>query len=176
MACSRSTENFLDMVQMKFEFTAQELANPRLIAQATGLRFATGYDHERYRHFSSDLKKVCELIKTAGLELDEALSIEGLRPEQDGPLMKFVVAAPLVQLFSGDIDIRPMVVITDQGEAAALAYLLTVWQNAWMQHTDPEALLRTRMAEHGIHSWHDFEAQKDRFMIRNPFTPPIGVN
>lgn len=176
MACSRATENFLDMVQMKFDFTAQELANPRLIAQATGLKFATGYDHERYKVFSADLRRVCNTIRSAGLELDEALSIEGLRPETDGPLMKFVVCEPVIKLYSGDIDIRPMVIVTDQGEAAALAYLLTVWQNAWMQHTDPEALLRARLSEHGIHNWEQFEASKDRFMIRNPFTPPAGDN
>jgi hypothetical protein len=168
---SPETENFLEWVQLKFEFTAEEMSNPKMIYQTTGIKFSTGYNHELYKSMASCIKRVCNKIRMAGIELNEHLNITGLQPKRDGPLMQFVPASSAVRLYRNDLDIYPEV-FTDAEEIQAVAYLLTMWQNAFMQQIDPEAGIRARLSEFGIRSYEDFEANKDRMMIRNPFHPP----
>jgi hypothetical protein len=171
---SEQTRNFLEMVQVKFEFTAEELANPQLIFRTTGIKFQTGYDHERYKAFSAAIKRVCHKISDCSIELDERLNIEGLQPRRDGPLMQFVPSGGPVRLYRSDLDIHPEV-FTDEYEVPALAYILTMWQNSFMQQVDPEVLIRERLKQHGIFNWADFEANRERLMITNPFPNPHGL-
>lgn len=170
---SKTTENFLEMVQLKFEFTAQELSDPSRMYQSTGLKFSTGYDHERYLQFRSVIRRVCDKILSSEIELDENLTLEGLVPRADPPLMVFEIppGTQAVKLLRSELDIYPLA-ITDSDEMQALAYILTVWQNAWMQAVDPQEAVRARLHEMGIHSWQDFEDHKAEFMIHNPFPQP----
>src|SRR6056297_1206780 len=168
---SRETLNFLDMAQMKFELTAEEMSDPKIIERTTGIRFQTGYSHESYRTFHDAIKKVCQELVVNDIELSESLNLEGLVPVADGPLMQFKPVGP-VKLYRSDFDIHPLVFDTDE-KVLAVAYVLTLWQNAFMQQKDPEALVRARLAKHGIVNWADFEANKDQLpAIHNPFTPP----
>lgn len=169
---TKETQGFLDSVIMKFDFTAEELANPKLIEQTTGIRFSTGYDHARYQSFSKIIKKVCDSLVLNDIELNGSLNIEGLIPQKDGPLMRFVPAGREVNLYRSDFDIRPLTFKSDD-EIHAITYILTLWQNAYMQQVDPDALVRARLKEHGITDWDSFEANKERLMISNPFTPPV---
>lgn len=168
---TKETQGFLDSVIMKFDFTAEELSNPKLIEQTTGIRFSTGYDHARYQSFSKTIKKVCDALVLNDIELNERLNVEGLVPQKDGPLMRFVPTGT-VHLYRNDFDIRPLT-FKEEEEIHAITYILTLWQNAYMQQVDPDAIVRSRLKEHGITDWHSFEANKERLMISNPFTPPI---
>ncbi|NEN87978.1 MAG: hypothetical protein F6K48_03250 [Okeania sp. SIO3H1] len=173
---SRETENFLEMVVMKFEFTAEELSNPKLIEQTTGVKF-TGYNHESYKNFSKVIKAVCDTIRHSHIELNENLTIEGLQAVSDGPLMRFVPEPKCaVKLYRSELDIHPLV-FNEQDRILAITYILTLWQNAYMQQADPEALVRARLADHGITSWQDFEDNKESLpAMHNPFTKPVNTN
>lgn len=172
---SAETLNFLEMVRLKFEFTAQELANPKKMQEITGVRFATGYDHERYRQFKAAIERCCRKLIENDVELNDNLNLQGVRPISEPPLMRFEVVpgARVIHVFPSDLSIHS-VIFSDAEEMEALAYILTVWQNAWMQGVDPEAAVRARLAEQGITTWEDFEANKERMqLIRNPFNPPV---
>jgi len=171
---SKETLNFLDMIQLKFEFTAQELSDPTKMQKITGVKFTTGYDHESYKQFRDAIRRCCKKLIMHDIELNDQLNIEGVNPVSEPPLMRFDIpmGTRKISIYNSDLDIYA-VMFTDPQEMQAIAYILTVWQNAWMQQTDPRAAVRQRLAEQGIYDWHDFEANKGRMeLINNPFPEP----
>lgn len=165
---TKDTLNWLDAWEMTTEIIAEHWSNPQHMIAVTGMKGELPpFDVKRYRVFRESVIKVKKLIIDYGLNLGDELSVEGV---EINPKTGDVMPTGPVKLYPSETAIVP-IEFRDM-DAGVIAHLLTWYLAASKQGTDPQAYTRRVLAHQGVKSWGDFEANKDKFLIQNPFPPP----
>lgn len=163
---TKSTEEWLDCFWVTVEVMAESLADRKKMERMTKTKLVGPlFDLECLQHRRALWKRVRKKFIGFGLECCDDLSWEGARPLPSGD---WVVTGPL-KVYHTEDSVIPVVFEDDEAQLAM--NFISFLAASLTKGVKPEVYVRSVLREQGIDSYEAFEANRDKFLIENPFTP-----